>query len=90
MKKNNNHDILYTMTRQYEAATRESDDAVNMVTTALNRLKAANQKAKSNMEGIKEYCSNLMAVHAQLEKKYDHNEAVITNFSKLLCVEEEN
>ena len=87
MKKN--HDILYTMTRQYEAATKESEDAVSMVTTALNRLKAANQRAKSNMEGIEAYCANLMAVHSQLAKNHSHNEAVIANFSKLLCVEED-
>ena len=90
MKKVNNIDILALKTKEYETAYKESEDAVTMVTSAMNRLKAANGKMKTNMEEIKAYCANMMAVHDQLEKSHAHNEAVITNFSKLLCVEENN
>lgn len=89
MKKNNN-DILTLKTQEYEAATKEAENAVAMVTTAMNRMKAANQKMKSDMEDIEAYCANMMAVHAQMEKSRVHNEAVISNFSKLLCIEEDN
>lgn len=89
MKKNKN-DILTLKTKEYEIASKEADDAVAMVSTAMNRLKAANQKMKSNMEDIEAYCANMMAVHSQLEKSRTHNEAVISNFSKLLCIEEDN
>ena len=88
MKKNKNLDVLALKTKEYEIAFKESEDAVTMVTSAMNRLKMANQKMKTNMEDIQAYCANMMSVHAQLEKKHAHNEAVITNFSKLLCVEE--
>ena len=90
MKKNKNLDILAIKTREYEIASKESEDAVTMVTNAMNRLKIANQKMKTNMEDIEAYCANMMAVHAQLGKSHAHNEAVISNFSKLLCVEEDN
>lgn len=90
MRKNKNLDILAIKTREYEIASKESEDAVTMVTNAMNRLKMANQKMKTNMEDIQAYCANMMAVHAQLEKSHAHNEAVISNFSKLLCVDEEN
>jgi prefoldin subunit 5 len=87
MKKKNN-DILAVKTKEYEIAAQEAENAVSMVTTAMNRLKAANQKMQSNMEDIEAYCASMMAVHAQLGKSRAHNEAVISNFSKLLCVEE--
>lgn len=89
MKKNKN-DILTIKAQEYENASREAENAVTMVSTAMNRLKAANQKMKNNMEEIEAYCANMMSVHAQLEKSHAHNEAVISNFSKLLCIEEDN
>lgn len=89
MKKNKN-DYLAIKTKEYETASKEAENAVSMVTTAMNRMKAANQKMKSNMEDIEAYCASMMAVHSQLEKSRAHNEAVIANFSKLLCVEEDN
>lgn len=86
--KKNKKDILAQMAKEYEIASKESEDAVTMVTSAMNRLKAANQKVKSNMDDIKAYCANMMAIHDQLEKNHSHNEAVISNFSKLLCLED--
>jgi flagellar biosynthesis chaperone FliJ len=87
--KKNKKDILTLMAREYEIASQESEDAVTMVTTAMNRLKVANQKMKSNMDDIEAYCANMMTVHAQLGKNCSRNEAVISNFSKLLCIEED-
>ncbi len=88
--KKNKHDILTLKAQEYEATSKEAESAVAMVTTAMNRMKAANQKMKSNMEDIEAYCASMMAVHAQMEKSRVHNEAVIANFSKLLCIEEDN
>ena len=85
---NNNIDILALKTQEYETATKEAENAVSMASTALNCLKAANQKMESNMKDIEEYCAKMMAVHAQMGKAHTHNEAVISNFSKLLCIEE--
>jgi uncharacterized protein YigA (DUF484 family) len=87
MKKNKN-DILTLKTLEYESAAMEAENAVSMVSTAMNRLKAANQKMHNSMKDIEEHCAKMMAVHAQLGNSCSHNEAVITNFSKLLCVEE--
>ena len=87
MKKNKN-DILTLKANEYAVAVKESENAVSMVSTAMNRLKAANQKMESNMKDIKEYCASMMAIHDQMSKDRAHNEAVISNFSKLLCVEE--
>ena len=84
----NKKDILTVKTREYEIAVKEAENAVTMVTTAMNSLKVANQKMEKNMNDIKEYCASMMAVHANLEKSHAHNEAVISNFSKLLCIEE--
>jgi flagellar biosynthesis chaperone FliJ len=86
--KKKNFDILTLKTKEYELASKEADNAVTMVSTAMNRLKAANQKMQSNMDYIKSYCDNMMALHAKLEHDRDHNEAVISNFSKLLCIED--
>ena len=85
---NNNIDILTLKTQAYEEAVKKAENAVSMVSTAMNSLKLANQEMESNMKDIEEYCANMMAIHAQMGKDRTHNEAVIANFSKLLCVEE--
>ena len=80
-------DILEIKTAQLSATAKEAEDAVSLVSTALNRMKSASYKMKTHMDDIDAYCGNLMAIREQLDKNYVHNEAVITNFSKLLCVE---
>lgn len=86
--KKNKKDILTLKAQEYATAAKEAENAVSMVTTAMNCLKAANHKMESNMKDIEEYCANMMAIHAQMDKDRAHNEAVISNFSKLLCVED--
>ena len=88
-KSNLPSDILAVKTAQLSIVAKEAEDAVSLVSTALNRMKSASQKMKTHMEDIDTYCSNLMAVREQLDKNYIHNEAVITNFSKLLCMEDD-
>lgn len=80
-------DILTVKTVQLSATAKEAEDAVSLVSTALNRMKSASYKMKTHMDDIDKYCGDLMVVREQLDKNYVHNEAVITNFSKLLCVE---
>jgi hypothetical protein len=82
-------DILEVKTAQLSATAKEAEDAVSLVSTALNRMKSASYKMKTHMDDIDTYCGNLMAVREQLDKNYVHNEAVIANFSKLLCVEDD-
>ena len=86
--KKNKRDILTLKAQEYATAAKEAENAVTMVTTAMNRLKAANQRMASNMKDIEDHCASMMSIHAQMGKDYTHNEAVISNFSKLLCVEE--
>ena len=86
--KKNKKDILTLKANEYAAAAKEAENAVSMVSNAINRLKAANQRMDSNMKDIREYCANMMAIHDQMGKDHAHNEAVISNFSKLLCIEE--
>lgn len=88
-KNNMPTDILTVKTAQLNATAKEAEDAVSLVTTALNRIKSVNTRMKSHMEEIDTYCGNLMAVREQLDKNYIHNEAVISNFSKLLCIEDD-
>jgi hypothetical protein len=87
MKKNKT-DILTLKTQEYASAAKEAENAVSMVSTAMNRLKAANQRMEINMKEIREYCAGMMTIHDQMSKDRAHNEAVISNFSKLLCIEE--
>ena len=87
MKKNKN-DILTLKAREYAAAAKEAENAVSMVSNAMNKLKEANTRMTIKMKDIEEHCASMMAIHAQMGKDRAHNEAVISNFSKLLCVEE--
>ena len=80
-------DILTLKTQQLEAVNNEVENAVSLVSSALNRMKLASQKMKNHMEDIDTYCANLMSVRKELDKNFTHNEAVIANFSKLLCME---
>ena len=89
MRKNNDkNDYLARKTEEYAVASQEAESAVSMVTTAMNRMKAANQKMKDSMEEIDAYCARMIDVRDSINKSYTHNEAVIANFSKLLCIEE--
>jgi hypothetical protein len=89
-KKKHEVDILTIKTQQLAAVTQEAENAVSLVSTAMNRMKLASQKMKNHIEDIDTYCANLMNVREELDKNFTHNEAVIANFSKLLCIEEEN
>lgn len=80
-------DILTLKTQQLESVTKEAANAVSLVSVALEQMKSASQKMKTHMEDIDAYCSSLQAVRGQLDQNYIHNEAVIANFSKLLCIE---
>ena len=81
-------DILTVKTAQLSVTAKEAEDAVSLVSTALNRMKSASYKMKAHMDDIDKYCSDLMEVREQIDKNYTHNNSVIANFSKLLCVED--
>lgn len=89
-KKKREVDVLTIKTQQLAAVTQEAENAISLVSTAMNRMKLVSQTMKSHMEEIDTYCANLMNVREELDKNYAHNEAVIANFSKLLCMEDEN
>ena len=81
-------DILTIKTAELGATAKEAEDAVSLISTAVNRMKSASYKMQIHMEDIDAYCENLMTVREQLNKNHAHNEAVIANFSKLLCIED--
>jgi hypothetical protein len=70
------------------ALQNESSDAIDLVTRTIKRLELTNQETLETIGEIDNYCANLQDVRNSLNKNYTHNVAVITNFSKLIDVED--
>lgn len=81
------HDILREKMQQVEALGRQAEDAVEIVTRAVNRLDLINQQIDDHMAEIDAYSEDLAKTRENLAKQRKYNAAISANFSKLLCVE---
>jgi uncharacterized protein YigA (DUF484 family) len=88
MFKKKQKDFIERQVSKLNALQNESNDAVDLVNRTITRLKHANQEALDTIASIDEYCANLQNVRDNLNKNCAHNMAIISNFSKLLDVDE--
>lgn len=87
LKKKKPVDFIESKVSKLYALQDESHDALDLVNRTITRLKAANQETLDTISEIDDYCAKLQDVRGNLNKNYNHNAAIITNFSKLIDVE---
>jgi len=80
-------DFIESKMSKLHALQDESNDAIDLVSRTIKRLELANQETLNTISEIDDYCSSLQDVRDSLNKNYTHNSAVISNFSKLIEVE---
>ncbi len=86
MAKKKSFDILTEKTAKLESLNKDANDAVDLVNRTISRLSSINQETQDTIDEIDSYCANLMEVKNKLSKNKVHNAAIISNFSKLLNV----
>lgn len=82
------HDILREKQQQVESLERQADDAVELVTRAINRLELINQQIDDAMTEIDTYAADLAKTRETMSKQRQSNAAIINNFTKLLVSDE--
>lgn len=81
-------DFIEQKTSRLYALQDESKDALDLVNRTITRLKNANQETLDTITEIDNYCASLQNVRDNLNKNYTHNATIISNFSKLIDVED--
>lgn len=87
-QKNVAHDILVEKTAKLNELEAQANRAANLVTSTIAGLELVNQEIDDTVAEIDEYAEKLMSTRSALSKNRRHNTAIITNFSKLLQVED--
>ena len=87
-QKNVVHDILVEKTAKLNELEAQANRAANLVTSTIAGLELVNQEIDDTVAEIDEYAEKLMSTRSALSKNRRHNAAIITNFSKLLQVED--
>lgn len=86
----NTMDKLTEMQTKLMQLQYEANSAINIVVNTINSLEFTNQEIDDTVVEIDDYISKLSTTRNCLDKNRKYNTAIITNFSKLLEVSEED
>ena len=85
----NNIDKLTEMQTKLTQLQSDANHAINLVVNTINSLEFTNQEIDETVVEIDDYISKLSTTRNCLDKNRKYNTAIISNFSKLLEVSEE-
>lgn len=80
-------DLLQEKERRLTELEGQSDKAVQMFQTALDKLSAVNKDIETTMNDIDTYVQRLTATKDNLSSTHSKNAKIMQNFANLLCVE---
>lgn len=80
-------DLLQEKERRLTELEGQSDKAVQMFQTALDKLSAVNKDIETTMNDIDTYVLRLTATKDNLSSTHSKNAKIMQNFANLLCVE---
>ena len=86
----NTMDKLTEMQTKLMQLQYEANSAINIVVNTINSLEFTNQEIDDTVVEIDDYISKLSTTRNCLDKNRKYNTSIITNFSKLLEVSEED
>lgn len=84
------HDFLNDKSDELNLFAAQAEDAVDLITNTIARLKHVNENINRTTAEIETYMHELDAVRNKLSCNHKHNEALIGNFSKLLNIDTNN
>lgn len=82
-------DVLSEKVSKLNALKSQADTAVGVVTSTINSLELINQEYDDTIAEIDSYVAQLNATRDSMNKNRQYNTTIISNFSKLLEVEED-
>lgn len=82
------HDILLEKRQVVDQLAQQADDAVELVTSTINRLELINQQIDDAMGEIDTYVADLAKTREAMSRQRQGNAAIINNFTKLLSTED--
>lgn len=81
-------DVLQAKKAELAEYSAQFDNAVGVVTTAVQNLNQLNEKISEKIKEIDDYQTELSKTRDGLNATKSKNEQVIKNFNALLCIEE--
>ena len=81
-------DMLVAKQAKLQKLTAKADNAINLVTRTINDLDNTNQEIDATVVEIDDYIAKLSTTRDSLARNRRYNNAIISNFSKLLEVKE--
>lgn len=81
---NNPTTIITEKEAQLNSLIKDSESAVDMITTTINRLANVNERISTTRQEIETYRSELERIDGSMEQQFAHNAKVIEKFKGFL------
>lgn len=76
--------ILTEKEAQLNSLIKDSESAVDMITTTINRLANVNERISNTRQEIENYKSELERLDSSMDQQFSHNAKIIEKFKNFL------
>lgn len=83
-KAQSNSTILTEKAEQLDSLMRDSENAVSVITTTIDRLANVNERINSIRQEIESYKAELERLDGSMEQQFSHNAKIIEKFKNFL------
>lgn len=83
-KAQSNSTILTEKAAQLDSLMRDSENAVSVITTTIDRLANVNERINSTRQEIESYKAELERLDGSMEQQFSHNAKIIEKFKNFL------
>lgn len=83
-KAQSNSTILTEKAAQLNSLMKDSENAVSVITTTIDRLANVNERINSTRQEIESYRAELERLDGSMEEQFSHNAKIIEKFKNFL------
>lgn len=83
-KSQNNSTILTEKAAQLDSLMKDSENAVSVITTTIDRLANVNERINFTRQEIESYKAELERLDGSMEQQFSHNAKIIEKFKNFL------
>ena len=80
----NNSTILTEKAAQLDSLMKDSENAVSVITTTIDRLANVNERINFTRQEIESYKAELERLDGSMEQQFSHNDKIIEKFKNFL------